>query len=57
VNQHLSNFRVESQFDPVERTNQGGSSQKVASELVIAGGDTPPILDAAEKIFDLVGSV
>jgi hypothetical protein len=48
---------VDSQFDPVERTNQGGSSQKVASELVIAGGDTPPILDAAEKIFDLVGSV
>ena len=43
-----------SQFDPVECTDEDSGGQKVASELVISGGDAPPIFDATEIVLDLV---
>ena len=39
---------MDSQIDPVECTVERGSSKIIASELVVAGGDTPPIFNAAE---------
>jgi len=47
---------VDSQFDPVMCRDERGGGQEVASELVVAGGDAPPILDAAEEVFDFVPS-
>ena len=49
-----SYYGLDSQFDPVEHGDERGGSQEVAGELVIAGGDTPPILDATEEVFDFV---
>jgi hypothetical protein len=34
--------------------DEHGRGKKIASELVVAGSDTPPILDAAEEVFDFV---
>jgi len=31
-----------------------GGGKIIASELVVAGGDTPPILNAAEEVFDFM---
>ena len=31
-----------------------GGGKIIASELVVAGGDAPPILDAAEEVLDFV---
>jgi hypothetical protein len=45
---------LDSQFYPVEHGDERGSGQEVARELVVAGSVTPPILDAAEEVFDLV---
>jgi len=45
---------VDSQLDPIEHANEGGGSQEVAGELVIAGGDAPPVFDAAEEVLDFV---
>ena len=42
------------QLDPVEHTDESSGSQEVAGELVIAGGDAPPIFDAAEEVLDFM---
>ena len=55
IETHGQGYRLDSQFDPVEHGDERGGSQEVAGELVIAGGDTPPILDATEEVFDLCG--
>ena len=31
-----------------------GGGKIIASEFVVAGGDTPPILNAAEEVFDFM---
>lgn len=36
--------------------DEGGGCKEVAGELVIAGGDAAPVLDAAEVVFDFVAS-
>ncbi len=40
--------------NPVECADERSSDKEVASELVVAGGDAPPIFDAAEEVFDFV---
>ncbi len=45
---------LDSQRDPIECANEGGGSEEVSSEFVVARGDAAPILDAAEVVFDLV---
>ena len=55
-NDFLSMHGDNSQFDPVECTDERGSGKKIASKLVVAGGDAPPIFDAAQEVFDFVSS-
>jgi len=38
----------------IQCADERGGGKVIASELVVAGGDTPPILDAAEEVFDFV---
>jgi len=40
----------------VEGSDASGGGEEVSGEFVVTGGDTPPILDAAEVILDLVPS-
>ena len=47
---------LDSQFDPVERSDKGCSSEEVPGELVITGGDAPPVFNAAEVILNLVAA-
>jgi hypothetical protein len=45
---------VDSQLDPDQGADDGSGAEIVAGEFVVSGRDTPPILDAAEVILDLV---
>ncbi len=45
---------LDSQFDPVEYPDERSGGQEVAGELIVAGCDAPPILDAAEEVFDFM---
>ena len=45
---------LDSYLDPIERADELGGGKEVAGEFVITRGDAPPILDAAEEIFDLM---
>ena len=40
--------------DPVEYSDEGCGCKEVSGEFVVAGGYAPPILDAAEVVFDFV---
>ena len=40
---------IDSQFDPVECIDERGSGKKIASKLVVAGGDAPPSLMLQKK--------
>ena len=42
-----------SQLDPVECTDEGGGGKEISGEW---GGNEPPVLDAAELIFNFVAS-
>jgi hypothetical protein len=43
-----------SQFNAVEYTDKRSDGQEITGELVAAGCDAPPILDAAEEVFDFM---
>ena len=47
-------YGLDSQFDPIECTDELGGGKIIASEFVVAGGDTSPILNAAEEVFDFM---
>ena len=38
----------------LKKPGQVSSNHEVASELVVSGSDTPPILGAADEVFNLV---
>ena len=45
---------MDSQLDPIERTDQDCGSKEVSGEFVVARGDAAPIFDAAEVVLDFV---
>jgi hypothetical protein len=42
--------------DPIECPDEGGGGKEVAGEFIVARCDAPPVLDAAEIVFDPVAS-
>ena len=45
---------LDSQLDPIECADEGCGGNEISGEFVVAGGDAPPILDAAKVVFDFV---